>query len=78
MDKEIESRLERIEAYTLLAAKNVLNVNEVALLIGRSPKTIRNRMDEIPHYTGPEGIRFIRSEIEEWMCAVQHTPIAIN
>ena len=62
---------------TLLAAKNVLSVKEAALLLGRSEKTIRNRIDEIPHYYGPMGITFRRQELEDWMCQVKCSPITI-
>lgn len=74
MDAELEKRLQRIEEMTLLAAKNVLSVRDVALLTGRSEKTIRNRLDEIPHYRGGTGIVFKRSEIESWMCQVECKP----
>ena len=74
---EIDARLERLEQMTLLAAKNVLSVKEAALLLGRSEKTIRNRIDEIPHYYGPMGITFRRQELEDWMCQVKCSPITI-
>ena len=77
MDAELEKRLQRIEEMTLLAAKNVLSVRDVALLTGRSEKTIRNRLDEIPHYRGGTGIVFKRSEIEAWMCRVECKPIRL-
>lgn len=74
---ELDARLDRIEQMTLLAAKNVLSVKEAALLLGRSEKTIRNRLDEIPHYYGPMGITFRRQELEDWMCQVRHEPITL-
>ena len=45
MEADIRKQLDRIERLTLLAAKNVLTVEDLALLIGRSPKTIRNQID---------------------------------
>ena len=75
MDAELKHRLDRIESLSLLAAKNVLNVNDVALLLGRSPKTIRNNINEIPHYRNGSGIWFKREEIEAWQCQVKCTPV---
>ena len=71
---DILSRLDKIEALAALAAKNVLSVSDVAQLTGRSVKTIRNRLDEIPHYNGPMGVCFDRGEIESWMKAVKCQP----
>ena len=77
MESELNARLDRIERYSLLAAKQVLSINDVALLLGKSVKTVRNRLDEIPHYYGGNGLAFKRSEIEAWMCQVKCTPISI-
>lgn len=74
MDAELESRLNRLEELTTLAAKNILSVKDAALLLGRSEKTIRNRLADIPHYYGPMGVTFRRSELEDWMCPVKCTP----
>lgn len=76
MDEELKQRLDRIESLTLLAAKNVLSVKDVALLTGRSEKSIRNRLPEIPHYRGPMGVCFDRNALESWMLAVKITPIS--
>jgi len=75
MEAEIERRLRQIEQNSLLAAKNVLSVKEAAVLMGRSEKTVRNRLDEIPHYYGPLGVMFKRDELERWMCQVECKPI---
>lgn len=77
MDAELDKRLRRIEELTLLAAKNVLSIKEAALLLGRSEKTIRNRLDEIPHYWGGTGLAFRRDELEAFQCKVKCTPIEI-
>ena len=74
MDNELDIRLQRIEQTALLAAKNVLSLKEAAKLMGRSEKTIRNRLDEIPHYYGPLGLMFKRDELESWMCQVECKP----
>ena len=76
MDAELEKRLCRIEQISLLGAKNVLSIKEAAMLLGRSEKTIRNRLDEIPHYYGGTGLVFKRKELEEWQCKVQCKPVS--
>lgn len=67
---EIAELLARIERNSLLAAKNVLNLDDVAMLTGFSKShlykmTCENR---IPFYK-PNGkhIYFDRAEIEAWM-----------
>ena len=76
MDEELKKRLDRIESLALLSAKNVLTVKDVALLTGRTEKSIRNRLPEIPHYRGPMGICFDRAALESWMLAVKITPVS--
>ena len=77
MDNELDIRLQRIEQTALLAAKNVLSLKEAAQIMGRSEKTVRNRLDEIPHYHGPLGVMFKRDELESWMCQVRINPMRI-
>ena len=77
MDAELEARLNRLEELTALAAKNVLSIKDASILLGRSEKTIRNRLSEIPHYYGGTGLVFKRSELENWQCQVQCKPIEI-
>lgn len=77
MDTELSARLDRIEALSLLGAKNVLSVKEAALLLGRSEKTVRNRLSEIPHYRGAMGVVFKRDELEAWLCRVECKPITL-
>lgn len=76
-ESDIIARLDRIEKMSLLAAKNVLSVDDLALLLGKSAKTIRNQIDEIPHYKNGRGVWFKRSEIEDWQCQVKCTPISM-
>jgi len=78
MDAELNARLNRIEELTALAAKNILNIKDASVILGRSEKTIRNRLEEIPHYYGPLGLMFRRDELENWMCAVKCQPINTN
>ena len=75
MDAELQSRLDRIERLTLLAAKDVFSVDDLALYMGRSRKTIYNIVDEIPHYSNGRGIWFKREEVNAYLCRVKHTPI---
>ena len=55
--------------------RNILTIKEAADLLGRSEKTVRNRINEIPHYYGPMGVRFKRDELESWLCEVKCSPI---
>ena len=70
MIQEIISRLERIESLSTLAAKNVLNIDDVAVLTGMSKGYIYQLTHKriIPFYkpTGKQ-MYFDRSEIEAWM-----------
>jgi hypothetical protein len=75
---DIKTELEEIKKLTLLGAKNVLNVNDVALLLGYKPKTVRNMVDEIPHYRNGHGIWFKKEDIEAWQLKVKHNVIAIK
>lgn len=76
---DIIERLSKIEALTRLAAKNVFNVEELALYLNRSPKTIYNIVDQIPHHKDPNGrYTFRRNEIEDWQCSVDCATISIR
>lgn len=77
MEAELEKRLERIERLALLGAKDVLTVQDAALLLGRSEKTIRNNIDKLPHYYGPMGIVFKKGELENYCCKVKHVPVTL-
>lgn len=69
-EKTISRELAEIKAFSLLAAKSVLTLEDVALLTGLSKshlyKLTSNK--EIPHYR-PNGkfIYFSKDEIEKWM-----------
>ena len=72
MSEELTSVMERlkaIERMTLLAAKNVLVLDDVALLTGYSKKYLRLLIAkrEIPHYRRGNRLYFSRDEIEDWM-----------
>lgn len=64
------SQLDRIERYALLAAKNVLTVDDVVILTSLSASTIYKLTctQQIPFYK-PNGksIFFDKKEIEDWL-----------
>jgi excisionase family DNA binding protein len=70
MEEKIIEQLNRIERNSLLAAKNVLTVEDVALLTGMSKSWIYQLTSshQIPyHKPNNRLIYFDRKEIEEWM-----------
>ena len=77
IDAELKKRLDEIRQLTLLAAKRVLTIKDVAILLDKSPKTVRNIVNELPHYRNGHGIYFKREEIEAWQCQVQHKAMEI-
>lgn len=70
MEEKVLDQLSRIERYSLLAAKNVLCFDDVALLTGLSKSHLYKLTcsHNIPHYK-PNGkqIYFDRLEIEAWL-----------
>ena len=66
----MEEKLNQILIYSLLAAKNVLTLEDVALLTGLSKSHLYRLTctHQIPYYK-PNGkqIYFDRAEIESWM-----------
>lgn len=69
MAEEIKKQLDRIERYSLLAAKNVLVLDDVSLLTGLSKSYLYKLTcsHQIPHYKNAKIIYFDRAEIELWM-----------
>ncbi len=66
----ITAKLNAIERYSLLSAKNVLNLDDVAILTGLSKSHLYKLTSErlIPHYKpSSKSLYFDRVEIEEWM-----------
>lgn len=67
--EDIAQRLDKLEALTALASKEVLDINDTAILTGYSVKYLRlliaNR--DIPHYRRGNRLFFNREEIEDWM-----------
>ncbi len=70
MEKQIIESLNRIEKYSILAAKEMLTTDELSFLTGLSQAWIYNATCKkiIPHYK-PNGklLYFNRHEIEEWL-----------
>lgn len=67
--QRLNDRLDTIERATLLGAKNILNVEEAAMLTGYSVKgiyTLTSRRD-IPHYKKNGKLYFRKNELENWM-----------
>lgn len=77
MNELILKKLEIIERYSLLAAKSVLNLDDVHLLTGYSKSqlyrmTCRN---EIPFYKRAKLLCFDKAEIEAWMKQNRHNTV---
>jgi excisionase family DNA binding protein len=70
-EQDIIKRLERIEKMTLLASKNVLTLEETAIVTGYTVNYLRQLIAqrEIPHYKRGNRLFFNRDEIEDWMMA---------
>ena len=70
MSDEILFRLENIERMTMLAAKNVLSLEDASFITGISKSSLYKMTSkhEIPHYK-PNGkfLYFDRKELEDWM-----------
>lgn len=70
MSEELKQQLDRIERYSLLAAKNVLCFEDVVLLTGLSRSHLYKLTcyHQNPHYK-PKGkqVYFDRKELEDWM-----------
>lgn len=66
----IAAKLNAIERYSLLGAKKVLNIDDVAILTGLSKSHLYKLTcsKQIPHYKpNTKAMYFDRAEIEEWM-----------
>ena len=70
MEEKILMRLDAIERYALLGAKQVLTIEDVALLTGLSKSHLYKLTctRQIPHYKpNSKQMYFDRAEIENWM-----------
>lgn len=70
MEERLLQELQTIKAYSILAAKNVLDLGDVSALTGLSKSYLYKLTcaKDIPHYK-PHGkqVYFDRKEIEDWM-----------
>ena len=64
--RSLQERLDRIEALTLLGAKEALNVHEAALFLGLSVSRLRHLTAErkVPHYKHDGKNYYKKSELE--------------
>ena len=64
------TQLDRIERYSLLAAKNVLDLEDASIVLGIAKSTLykMTMRKEIPYYK-PNGklVYFDKKELEDWM-----------
>jgi excisionase family DNA binding protein len=72
-DAELKEQLDRIESLTRLSAKEVLDINEAALLTGYSVNYLHSLTSgkKIPHYKQGNFLRFRKSELENWLLAIR-------
>lgn len=66
---EILKRFDRLEQLTLLAAKEVVTLDEVCFLTGLAKSTVYKLTANkaIPHYTNGKHLYFKKSEVEQWL-----------
>lgn len=70
IDQEIKEQLDRIEQYSLIAAKNVLNIKEAAIILGMTVRGVRENVRKhiLPCYKPNINLLYFKkSELEEWM-----------
>ena len=69
MEKAIIDQLNRIERNSLLAAKNVLNMDDAVLITGVSKSFLYSLTSKalIPHYKQANKVYFDRAELEAWL-----------
>lgn len=70
IEPEIKEQLDRIEQYSLIAAKNVLNIQEAAIILGMTVEGVRMNVRNhiLPCYKpNVNRLYFKKSELEDWM-----------
>lgn len=67
--KNINARLDRIERLTLISAKNILDLEETAVLTGYSKDHLYRltSQKQIPHFKKSKKLFFKKQDIEDWM-----------
>ncbi len=65
----IISKLEKIEQLSMLAAKNVLTIEDASILTGLAKSSIYRMTSQrqIPHSKRGNSLYFNRKELEDWM-----------
>ena len=70
IDSEIKEQLDRIEQYSMIAAKTMLNIKEAAFILGMSEEGVRFNVRKhiLPCYRpNINRLYFKKSELEDWM-----------
>lgn len=70
IDSEIKEQLNRIEQYSMIAAKTMLNINEAAFILGMTVEGVRFNVKNrtLPYYKpNVNRLYFKKSELEDWM-----------
>lgn len=67
--KQLSEKLDKLERITLVAAKSILTIDDVAMLTGYSVKHIYRLTSgrEIPHFKRGGKLYFKKSEVEAWL-----------
>lgn len=67
--QQLSEKLDRIEALTLIGAKNVLDLDEAVLLTGYSKGHLYRLTcsKAIPHFKKDRKLFFRKSELEDWL-----------
>lgn len=67
--QDLSNKLDRIEALTLIGAKNILDLDEAVLFTGFSKGHIYRLTSDrkIPHFKKSRKLYFKKSELEDWM-----------
>lgn len=69
-NSEIKEQLDRIEQYSMIAAKSMLNIKEAAFILGMSVEGVKMNVRKriIPCYKPNENrLYFKKCELEDWM-----------
>ena len=70
IDQEIKEQLDRIEKYSMIAAKSMLNIKEAAIILGMTIEGVRYlvRNNTLPYYKpNVHRLYFKKSEVEDWI-----------
>lgn len=67
--KRINDRLDRIEKFTIIQSKNVLDIEECSIFTGMSMSHLYNMtsLREIPHFKRNRRLYFVKEDIERWL-----------